>query len=74
MSADANLEFNREFENLTWSGTNASTEVATMDCNRGKNRYFEILAYDHSRFELKDTKNEPCSSYINANYIPVSSQ
>ncbi|XP_014258399.1 tyrosine-protein phosphatase corkscrew isoform X3 [Cimex lectularius] len=38
--------------------------------NRNKNRYKNILPFDHTRVKLKDADpNEPGSDYINANYI-----
>ncbi|CAG0915167.1 unnamed protein product [Notodromas monacha] len=38
--------------------------------NRGKNRYKNILPFDHSRVKLKDADPDvPGSEYINANYI-----
>lgn len=38
--------------------------------NRGKNRYKNILPFDHTRVKLKDVDNsQPGAEYINANYI-----
>ena len=37
--------------------------------NKFKNRFTDMLAYDHSRVVLPPTDNDPHSDYINANYI-----
>lgn len=37
--------------------------------NLGKNRYADVLCYDHSRVLLSQQDNDPNSDYINANYV-----
>ena len=37
--------------------------------NAAKNRYTDVLCYDHSRVILNPENNESGSDYINANYV-----
>ena len=48
-----------------------SKDASLLPENRAKNRYTNILAYDHSRVKLDSIDDDPGSDYINANYIPV---
>ena len=57
---------------MTAVGLEHSKDASLMPENRAKNRYTNILAYDHSRVKLSSIDDEPGSDYINANYIPVS--
>ena len=56
---------------MTEIGLDHAKEASLMADNRAKNRYTNILAYDHSRVKLSFV-DEPGSDYINACYIPVS--
>ena len=47
-----------------------TVKVAKNLKNRAKNRYGNVLAYDHSRVRIS-TVSEDGTDYINANYIPV---
>lgn len=39
-----------------------------MDINKRKNRYANVIAYDHSRVVLQDTEGIIGGDYINANF------
>ncbi|TSO15229.1 Receptor-type tyrosine-protein phosphatase kappa [Bagarius yarrelli] len=52
-----------------FEGQSASWDVAKKEQNRTKNRYGNIIAYDHSRVILQPVEDDPSSDYINANYI-----
>ena len=59
-------------QRVTEVGLDHAKEASLMAENRAKNRYTNILAYDHSRVKLSFVDDEPGSDYINACYIPVS--
>lgn len=50
-----------ESSQFTWKNSN-------LEVNKPKNRYANIIAYDHSRVVLQPLDNVPGSDYINANY------
>lgn len=52
------VETNQQF---TWENSN-------LEYNKPKNRYANVVAYDHSRVVLKTMDNMPGSDYINANF------
>lgn len=71
MSADSDFRFSEEFEELKRVGRDQPCTAADLPCNRPKNRFTNILPYDHSRFKLQPVDDEEGSDYINANYVPV---
>ncbi|XP_072267521.1 receptor-type tyrosine-protein phosphatase mu isoform X6 [Pyxicephalus adspersus] len=60
--------FKEEYESF-FEGQTAPWESAKKDENRMKNRYGNIIAYDHSRVRLQSIEDEASSDYINGNYI-----
>ncbi|XP_054716929.1 tyrosine-protein phosphatase 10D-like [Uloborus diversus] len=70
MSADSDFRFAEEFELLKNVGRDRPCHAADLPVNRPKNRFTNILPYDHSRIKLMPTDDEEGTDYINANYIP----
>ncbi|XP_040209921.1 receptor-type tyrosine-protein phosphatase mu isoform X9 [Rana temporaria] len=60
--------FKEEYESF-FEGQAAPWDSAKKDENRMKNRYGNIIAYDHSRVRLQSIEDEASSDYINGNYI-----
>ncbi|KAM4723203.1 receptor-type tyrosine-protein phosphatase eta-like [Rhinophrynus dorsalis] len=67
--ADSNLGFSTEYESFASVGTDQPKEAAEYPENKIKNRYTNVLPYDHSRVKLL-IQDHPTDDYINANYIP----
>uniref|UniRef100_A0A3Q2ZH26 Receptor-type tyrosine-protein phosphatase epsilon n=1 Tax=Hippocampus comes TaxID=109280 RepID=A0A3Q2ZH26_HIPCM len=68
-SADDGKLFREEFNSLPCYYRHGSFEEASKEHNRDKNRYPNILPYDHSRVLLSSHMGHACSDYINASYI-----
>ncbi|XP_062618540.1 receptor-type tyrosine-protein phosphatase T-like isoform X4 [Saccostrea cucullata] len=58
----------REYR-LIPAGLTASCEIAKKTENKDKNRYGNIIAYDHSRVILKPVNGDIHDDYTNANFI-----
>ncbi|KAJ0015903.1 hypothetical protein NQD34_014193 [Periophthalmus magnuspinnatus] len=68
LSADENKGFSLDYEELASVGTEQTQNAATMQENRPKNRFINVLPYDRSRVKL--TSSSPQNDYINASYMP----
>ncbi|XP_075308778.1 receptor-type tyrosine-protein phosphatase mu-like isoform X9 [Odontesthes bonariensis] len=60
--------FKEEYESF-FEGQSAPWDSAKKDENRMKNRYGNIIAYDHSRVRLQSQDGDGGADYINANYV-----
>ncbi|XP_066925489.1 receptor-type tyrosine-protein phosphatase F-like isoform X2 [Clytia hemisphaerica] len=58
-----------EYESVRIPVHSFTWENSQMSGNLSKNRYGNIVAYDHSRVMLNQIDNDPYSTYINANFI-----
>uniref|UniRef100_A0A8C4Q4Q6 protein-tyrosine-phosphatase n=1 Tax=Eptatretus burgeri TaxID=7764 RepID=A0A8C4Q4Q6_EPTBU len=66
--ANDGLRFSQEYESID-PGQQFTWEHSNMDVNKAKNRYANVVAYDHSRVPLSIIEGVPSSDYINANYM-----
>ncbi|KAK6631359.1 hypothetical protein RUM44_005885 [Polyplax serrata] len=58
-----------EYMEIRQRPPDGSFNIARLRPNLGKNRYADVLCYDHSRVLLSQQDNDPNSDYINANYV-----
>ncbi|ELU14810.1 hypothetical protein CAPTEDRAFT_148361 [Capitella teleta] len=70
LHADDDFGFSEEYQDVDCGPSDHFLVNASVDQeNRSKNRYINILAYDHSRVCLRSLPGKSCSDYINANYV-----
>uniref|UniRef100_A0A803YEL1 Receptor-type tyrosine-protein phosphatase C n=1 Tax=Meleagris gallopavo TaxID=9103 RepID=A0A803YEL1_MELGA len=67
--ADEGRLFLDEFQSIPRIFTKFPMKEAKRSHNQNKNRYIDILPYDHNRVELSEIPGDPGSDYINASYI-----
>ncbi|XP_064928439.1 receptor-type tyrosine-protein phosphatase C isoform X6 [Columba livia] len=67
--ADEGRLFLDEFQSIPRVFTKFSIKEAKKSHNQNKNRYIDILPYDHNRVELSEIPGDLGSDYINASYI-----
>lgn len=65
--ASDNLGFRRAFEHIESSTAPREAIYSCMPHNEDKNRYKNVLAYDHTRVRLDGVREE--DDYVNANFI-----
>ncbi|XP_024914558.1 protein tyrosine phosphatase receptor type Db isoform X15 [Cynoglossus semilaevis] len=68
LKANDNLKFSQEYESID-PGQQFTWENSNLEVNKPKNRYANVIAYDHSRVILSSIDGVPGSDYINANYV-----
>ncbi|XP_036409561.1 receptor-type tyrosine-protein phosphatase F isoform X6 [Megalops cyprinoides] len=68
LKANDGLRFSQEYESID-PGQQFTWENSNLEVNKPKNRYANVIAYDHSRVILSSVDGVPGSDYINANYI-----
>ncbi|XP_023665157.1 receptor-type tyrosine-protein phosphatase delta isoform X20 [Paramormyrops kingsleyae] len=68
LKANDNLKFSQEYESVD-PGQQFTWEHSNLEVNKPKNRYANVIAYDHSRVLLSAIEGIPGSDYINSNYI-----
>lgn len=67
LKGNDNLKFSQEYESIE-PGQQFTWDHSNMEINKPKNRYANVIAYDHSRVILQTEDNLLGSDYINANY------
>ncbi|XP_057564134.1 receptor-type tyrosine-protein phosphatase F isoform X5 [Hippopotamus amphibius kiboko] len=68
LKANDGLKFSQEYESID-PGQQFTWENSNLEVNKPKNRYANVIAYDHSRVILTSIDGVPGSDYLNANYI-----
>ncbi|XP_041134235.1 receptor-type tyrosine-protein phosphatase F-like isoform X16 [Polyodon spathula] len=68
LKANDGLRFSQEYESVD-PGQQFTWENSNLEVNKPKNRYANVISYDHSRVILTSIDGVPGSDYINANYI-----
>ncbi|XP_056606923.1 protein tyrosine phosphatase receptor type Fa isoform X9 [Triplophysa dalaica] len=68
LKANDGLCFSQEYESVD-PGQQFTWENSNLEVNKPKNRYANVIAYDHSRVVLNPIDGVPGSDYINGNYV-----
>ncbi|XP_074507071.1 receptor-type tyrosine-protein phosphatase S isoform X7 [Sebastes fasciatus] len=68
LKANDNLRLSQEYESIDPS-QQFTWEHSNLEVNKPKNRYANVIAYDHTRVVLAPIEGILGSDYINANYV-----
>ncbi|XP_031204335.1 receptor-type tyrosine-protein phosphatase S isoform X5 [Mastomys coucha] len=68
LKANDGLKLSQEYESID-PGQQFTWEHSNLEANKPKNRYANVIAYDHSRVILQPLEGIMGSDYINANYV-----
>ncbi|XP_037790412.1 tyrosine-protein phosphatase Lar-like [Penaeus monodon] len=67
LKSNDNQKFSQEYESIE-PGQQFTWDNSNLEVNKPKNRYANVIAYDHSRVVLQTLEEVPGSDYINANF------
>ncbi|CAH1729580.1 unnamed protein product [Chironomus riparius] len=59
----------KEYADIRAQPPNGNFDHAKLRSNLTKNRYTDVLCYDHSRVVLSNDEDDPTNDYINANFV-----
>jgi len=68
LKSNDGVRFSHEYESIE-PGQQFTWDASNLDVNKSKNRYANVIAYDHSRVVLQSLDGIVGSDYINANYM-----
>jgi len=68
LKSNDGVRFSHEYESIE-PGQQFTWDASNLDVNKSKNRYANVIAYDHSRVVLQSLDRIVGSDYINANYM-----
>ncbi|CAM1299267.1 Uncharacterised protein PB.3394, partial [Pycnogonum litorale] len=58
-----------EYSEIKAKAPDGTFEASRIKSNATKNRYTDVLCYDHSRVQLCPINSDPNSDYVNANFV-----
>ncbi|XP_054712806.1 tyrosine-protein phosphatase non-receptor type 9-like [Uloborus diversus] len=58
-----------EYSEIKLKSADGTFESSRLKSNLPKNRYSDVLCYDHSRVKITCQDSDPCSDYLNANFV-----